>query len=144
MYQVHVFISHSWSYSGHYDKLAEWIFGQNWYVDNVPLRFCDYSVPRTNPILNASNDRQLREAIYAQIGRSHVVVAPTGMYASHSKWIQKELEGAAAYGKPVLAVNPWAAERKSAVVGQAAQQTVGWNCQPVINGIWRLYNAGRT
>jgi len=23
--QIHIFISHSWSYSGHYDTLSDWI-----------------------------------------------------------------------------------------------------------------------
>ena len=97
-------------------------------------------MPKGNPINNAANDKQLREAIYAQMARSHVIVIPTGMYANYSRWIQKELEGAASYTKPVLAVNPWAQVRKSSVVSTAADKTVGWNSQTVVNGIWELYN----
>jgi hypothetical protein len=37
--------------------------------------------------LNTTNDRELRAALYAQIGRSHVIVIPMGMYAHYSKWI---------------------------------------------------------
>jgi hypothetical protein len=102
-HQIHVFISHSWSYSGHYEKLAEWIFKGGWRVGRASLDFRDYSVPREDPIHNANNDRQLREAIYDKIGRSHVIVIPTGMYAEHSKWIQKEIDGAKFYRKPILA-----------------------------------------
>ena len=29
-YQIHVFISHSWAYSGHYDTLEDWIFKRRW------------------------------------------------------------------------------------------------------------------
>src|SRR5437867_7077376 len=90
--QIHIFISHSWSYSGHYATLADWIFTQQWRVGQASLDMRNYSVPRSDPIHNATNDRQLRDAIYAQIARSHVIVIPTGMYAHYSKWIQKEIE----------------------------------------------------
>src|SRR5690349_11544129 len=56
---------------------------------------------------NASNDRAVRAAIFDKISRSHIVIIPTGMYVNYSKWIQKEIEGAQGYGKPILAVNPW-------------------------------------
>lgn len=142
LHQIHVFISHSWKYSGHYDTLAGWIFGLSWRVGQASLYLHDYSVPRTNPILNASNDRQLRDAIYNQIKRTHVLVIPTGLYATHSKWIGKEIDGAAAYGKPILAVDPRGALRTSSVVGNAAAITVGWNSRSVVNGIWELYYRG--
>jgi len=29
-HQIHVFISHSWAYSEHYDTLAEWVFTNSW------------------------------------------------------------------------------------------------------------------
>lgn len=137
--QIHVFISHSWAYSGHYDKLAEWIFGESWRVGQASLRLCNYSVPRTDPIVGARTDAQLRAAIYDQISRSHVIVIPTGMYATHSKWIGKEIDGASIYGKPILAVNPWAQIRTSSVVSSAATETVGWSSRSVVTGIWNLY-----
>jgi hypothetical protein len=137
--QIHVFISHAWSYSNHYDTLADWIFNNKWSVGQASLDFRDYSVPKNDPIHNMKNDTQLRQALYNQISRSHVIVIPTGMYANYSKWIQKEIDGSVAYGKPILAVNPWGAERTSSVVSQAAQKTVGWNKETVVNGIWELY-----
>ncbi len=30
--QIHVFISHSWAYSNHYDTLSKWIFNKRWSV----------------------------------------------------------------------------------------------------------------
>lgn len=137
--QIHVFISHSWSYSQHYETLARWIFDERWSVGQASLSFHDYSVPKTDPIVNAKNDMQLRAAIYTQISRSHVIIIPTGMYANYSKWIAKEIDGAATYGKPILGVNPWGQIRASSVVAGAATKLVGWNKQSVIGGIWDLY-----
>lgn len=137
-YQVRVFISHSWSYSGHYEKLESWIFERSWYVDGVPLSFVNQSVPRDNPIHFAANDRELKWAIDQRIILSDVIVCPTGMYSDYSKWIGKELMSAREYRKPLLAVNPWAQERKSTVVRDAAMEVVGWTSQSVAGGIWRL------
>ena len=138
-YQIHVFISHSWSYSGHYDTLADWIFEQNWSSGQASLVFHDYSVPKNDPIHDAPSDRALQNAIFNQISRSHVVVIPLGMYANYSKWIKKEIAGANSYAKPILGVDPWGQQRSSSVVANAAKETVGWNSKSVVDGIWRLY-----
>ena len=140
-HQIHIFISHSWTYSDHYNTLASWIFDQNWSVGQASLDLRDFSVPRDDPIHNASTERQLREAIFRQIVRSHVVVIPTGMYANYSKWIRKEIDGANQWAKPILAVNPWGQLRTSSIVSAAATETVGWNSKSVIAGIWSLYRA---
>lgn len=137
--QIHVFISHSWAYSDHYDRLSEWIF-KDWRLGQASLVFCDFSVPKNDPIQNANNDLQLKKAIYDKIYRSHVVIIPTGMYAHHSKWIKKEIEGANEFRKPILAVNPHGQERRDGVVLDNADEFVGWNEQPLINAIWKLYN----
>lgn len=137
-YSVRVFISHSWSYSGHYDKLSEWIFDKSWNVDGIPLKFENYSVPRDNPIHFAANDRELKWAIDQRIILSDVVICPTGMYSDYSNWIGKELASSRDYRRPLLAVNPWAQERKSTVVRDFASEVVGWTAQSVVGGIWRL------
>ncbi len=141
-HKIHVFISHAWAYSNHYDTLASWIFKENWSAGQASLNFYDFSVPKNDPIHNAVNDSQLKNAIYNKISRSHVIVIPSGMYASYSKWIKKEIEGSNYYGKPILAVNPHGQERKPGIVLDNSNEAVGWNKKPVINGIWSLYQEG--
>jgi hypothetical protein len=141
--QIHVFISHSWQYSDHYNTLADWIFNGNWRSGQASLDFRDYSVPRNDPIHNAPSAEQLAAAIYKQIALCHVVVIPTGMYATYSKLIQKEIDGAKLKRKPILAVNPWGQERKSSVVSSNAEETVGWNKQSLVGKIWDLYKRGQ-
>ncbi len=137
--QIHVFISHAWAYSGHYDTLSSWIFKERWSVGQASLDFRNYSVPKDDPIHNARNDSQLRNALFNQISRSHIIVIPTGMYANYSKWIQNEIDGAKGYKKPILAVNPWGSIKNSSIVSNAAIRTVGWNKESVVKGIWDLY-----
>lgn len=137
--QIHVFISHAWAHSGHYDTLASWIFGENWSVGQASLDLRNFSIPKDDPIHNVTSTLQLKNAIHNQIARSHVIVIPTGMYAAYSNWIQKEIEGSKQYAKPILAVNPWGQQKNAEVVTSNADQSVGWAKQSVINGIWNLY-----
>lgn len=137
--QIHVFISHAWKHSGHYETLADWIFNINWTIGQSSLDFRNYSVPKDNPIHDA-NDEQLKAAILKQIAMSHVIVIPTGMYVNYSNWIQKEIDGSVNYKKPILAVNPWGQQRSSCIALNSASSLVGWNKKSVVNEIWKLYN----
>lgn len=137
---MNIFISHSWAYSNHYERLSEWIFGKQWSINGQRVQFFNTSVPRDNPIHFAPSDAALQRAIYERIIGSHVVVIPTGMYANYSKWIKKEIDGAKLYGRPIIAVDPWAQKRASSVVAAAADASVGWNKQSVMDAIWQLGN----
>lgn len=141
-HQVHVFISHAWAHSGHYVTIAGWIFGQPWSTGQASVSFRNYSVPRDDRIHDAPNTAALQAAIFRQIAMSHVLVIPTGMYAAYSKWIQREIDGAKGYGKPIVAVHPWAQERRASVVARAADATVGWNREPLLRAIWDLHFRG--
>ena len=135
---MNVFISHSWSYSEHYDRLSEWLFRTMWTVGRRAIQFRDTSVPKDNPIQYAPNAADLEAAINERIVASDVLVIPTGMYASYSKWIGKEIAGAQIFQRPIVAVDLWGSQRSSSVVIQAADEVVGWNKNSVIAAVWRL------
>lgn len=140
-YSINVFISHAWNYSEVYNTLEQWIFKENWNVDGVPIYFKDYSIPKHNPIHHARTERELQDAIFNEISKSHVIVIPTGMYSTYSRWIQKEIDGAKGWTKPILAVNPRGQERISGVVADNADEHVGWTKKSVVDGIWNLYRS---
>ena len=133
-YNVPIFISHAWDYSDHYSKIAEWIFGTKWNVQGVPINFIDNLIPRHDPVHTNGTDHQLQTIINSRIAQSSVIVIPTGVYSSCSKWIQKEIDSSKAQGKPILAVNIWGSKKTSTVVAAAADEVVGWNRQPVLSG----------
>ena len=120
--------------------LSKLNFNERWSAGQATLDFRNYSVTKYDPIHNASNDVQLKNAILNQMGKCHVIVIPMGMYAACSKWIEKEIEGARLYGKPILAVVPRGRIRVPEVVSNNANLEVGWAKQSVIDGIWKLYN----
>lgn len=130
-----LFISHSWTYGDAYEKLVNMI-------DNRPyFSWKNYSVPQDDPIHDAPNQQILYEAIKRQISPSHVVIILAGVYATYSKWINKEIKIAKNEfytSKPILAIQPWGAEKTSKVVKDNADLIVGWNTESIIDGIRQL------
>lgn len=127
-----LFISHSWTYGDAYDRLTKML------SDRPYFRFSNYSVPKDDPIYNAPYDWQLYQAIMRQIRPCHVVIILAGVYATHSNWINKEIQIATRafqHKKPILAVAPWGVKRISQVVQKNADKIVRWSTESVVSGI---------
>ena len=131
----HIFISHSWAYSDAYDKFIK-------LLDKDPdFSYSDYSVPKNDPIHNAGTSKELYDAIKAQVSKASAVIIMAGVYSTYSKWINKEIEIAQtefSTPKPIIAVEPWASEKTSVKVKDAADKIVGWNSSSIINAIKEL------
>lgn len=127
-----LFISHSWSYSDQYDKLISLLNSDNSFY------YKNYSVPKDDPIHNASSEKELRSAIKNQILPTSCVVILAGLYANYSKWINIEIELAKEFGKNIIAVEYWGSEKTSTVVKDNADLIVRWNAASIINAIKQL------
>lgn len=123
-----LFISHSWAYSEYYDKIIS-------FLDTQGLIYYNHSVPKDDPIHTNGTDKQLKEAIEAKIKGTNCIIILAGMYSTHSKWINKEIELAKAMNKNIIAVQPWGAERTSKVVKDSADIIVGWNGKSIVDAI---------
>ena len=131
----HLFISHSWSYSNAYDGLI------NLLDKDKNFSYKNYSVPKDDPIHDAGTDKELYEAIKVQISKASVVIILAGVYATYSKWINKEIKIAKeefVSPKPIIAVEYWGSEKTSRVVKEAADKIVKWNSNSIINAIKEL------
>jgi len=128
----HLFISHSWTYGNQYNNLTELL------KDRPYFSYSDYSVPRNDPIHTNGTDKELREAIERKIKPCGVIIILAGVYSTYSKWINKEIEIAREYGKPILAIEPWGSEKTSSVVKQAANKIVKWNTESIVAAIREL------
>lgn len=124
-----IFISHSWSYSDNYDRIV------NLLRNHPTFSFRDYSVPKNDPIHNCPYEWQLRAAIENQIRPTSCVIILAGVYASYSKWIDKEIQIAKNLGKKIIAVEPWGAARTSQIVKDNADEIVGWNTNSIVKAI---------
>nr|WP_299422654.1 TIR domain-containing protein [uncultured Emticicia sp.] len=123
-----LFISHSWTYGDAYEKMIHFFNEQN-------LNYYDHSVPRHDPIHTNGTDIQLRAAIDAKIRGTSCIIILAGVYATYSKWIQKEIEIANYYKKPIIAVEPWASERTSQIVKNNAKIIVAWQSKSIVDAI---------
>ena len=124
-----LFISHSWAHSDNYDGLVN-LLNSNPYFD-----YKNYSVPKDDPIHNARNDHQLKEAIRNQMRHASCVLILAGVYSTYSKWINIEIELAKDLNKKIIAVEPHAAERISSVVKNAADVIASWRTDSIISAI---------
>lgn len=126
-----LFISHSWSYDKNYQTVTDLIRNQG-------LSFYDHSVPKSDPIHTNGTDKQLYDAIESRMKGTSCILILAGVYATYSKWINKEIEIAQLYGKSIIAIEPWGAERTSVVVKNAAHKIVKWQGKSIVDAIKEL------
>lgn len=124
-----LFISHSWTYSDAYEKLVGML------NNATNFSYKNYSVPKNDPIHNASNASQLKAAIRNQMQHASCVLIMAGVYSTYSKWINIEIELAREMGKTIIAIEPWGSQRTSLVVKQSADKVVGWNTSSIVSVI---------
>lgn len=129
--QINIFISHSWSYSKNYEALLG-------LLDKTGISYKNYSVPKDDPIHNAKNEKELYKAIENQIKPSSIVLILAGVYATYSKWINKEIEIAKNKNKKIIAIEYWGAEKTSTIVKENADRIVKWNSSSLKKAIEEL------
>lgn len=126
-----IFISHSWDQLDDLNGLRRLLNNRGYF--NVSFE----EFTPENPI-NSSNVEYMKRRIRERISNSHVVIGMAGVYASHSEWMQWELESARAMGKPILGVVPWGQLNVSQVVRNNATELVRWNTESIVEAIRRL------
>lgn len=127
--QYNLFISHSWTYSDAYEKLVNLLNGVSGFA------YRNYSVPKNDPIHNATYDYQLRAAIRNQMQHASCVLVLAGVYSTYSKWMKIELELAAEMGKKIIAIEPWGSEHTSTIVKSYADEIVKWQGSSIVKAI---------
>lgn len=124
-----LFISHSWAYGDAYEKLVK-------FFDEHPnFKWTNYSVPKHDPIHNAPTSTALYEAIKRQVAPVNCVVMLAGVYSTYSTWINNEIAIAKHFSKPLVAIQPWGAERTSQVVKNNADAIVNWRSSSIVEAI---------
>ena len=134
MKTYNLFISHSWSYSENYDRLISLLNSRTYFS------FRDYSVPKDDPVHDADNEDELREAITNHMRPCHVILIMAGVYSTYSKWIKEEIDIAKngfSSPKPIIAIKPWGNTNMSTVVTEAADEIVNWNTESIVAAIRR-------
>lgn len=131
----HLFISHSWTYSDAYKNLLTLLKKDKSFI------YTNYSIPKDDPVHTNGSDEVLYNAIKEQISHASVILILAGVYSSYSKWIDKEIKIAKRefyIPKPIIAIQPWGAEKTSKVVKDAADKIVGWNYKSIVDAVKQL------
>lgn len=128
----HLFISHSWKYSNAYESLITLLNKDHTFI------YKDYSVSRDQPLIIHNKkyyEEELKNKIRIQMKTCHVVLILAGVYATYSDSINMEIEIAKELNKPIIAVQPWGAEKTSVIVKNNAKAVAAWNSRSIIDAI---------
>lgn len=126
----YIFVSHPWTRTSEYDRLIT-------LLNRTPnFQWHNYSVPRSSP-LDTRTNRELEKALHDQIRPTHIILILSGMYVNHRQWIQKEIDIANYYKKPIVGIVPWGQTVTPQIVRNAAREMVGWNTNSIIEAIRR-------
>ena len=134
MKRYNLFISHSWQYSDQYNRLWNLLQARRYFA------FSEYSVPRDDPIHDATNDAKLQRAIRNRMSPSYVVLMIAGVYSGYSKWINIEIELAREgfrIPNPIIAIRPRGNKIISRKVREAAYEIAHWNTENIVRAIRR-------
>jgi len=127
-----LFISHAWRYDDDYQRLVRML------RDAPNFNMHNFSVPQHDPVIvpgsNVGRQRLIFE-LDQQIKPVHCVLVLGGMYAAYSDWIQKEIEIAQSYRKPIIGIYPWGQFNMPRVVQDASVDIVGWNTNSIVSSI---------
>lgn len=127
-----LFISHAWRHHEDYDRIVKML-------DSAPnFDWANYSVPRHDPLLDPNDpgdEEKLTDELKQQISPVHCVLVLSGIYVSYSDWIQKEIDIALNYGKPIIGIKPWGQEKVPKAVSDAALIIVGWQTDSIVEAI---------
>ena len=130
----HLFISHSWNHSKHYAGLT------NLLNQAQHFKYNNLSIPKDDPVHSGSN-QALSEAIRNQMQSCGIVLVLAGVYASYSKWIDKEIKIARSAWlspKPILGIAPFGNQRISKRVADLADKTAQWSTNSIVSAIQDL------
>lgn len=125
-----IFISHSWQYTDTLEALRVLINARGYFS-------ASYEESTKDSPINSGNEGYIKIRLAKKISDSDIVLAIAGIYASHSSWMQWELDKAIELGTPIVGVIPRGQERISTIVSSRSLIDVRWNTESIISAIRR-------
>lgn len=123
-----IFISHSWQYTNTLEALRDLINERSHFS-------ATYEESTKDKPINSEDESYVKTRLTQKIGNSNIVLALAGVYASHSSWMEWELDKAIELGIPIVGVIPSGQERISTIVSSRSITDVRWNTESIITAI---------
>ena len=123
-----LFISHSWDYDDKLQDLKNLINSRDYF----PAEYTQ--IERSCPI-NSDRAAVVKANITKRLEHSDVLLAIAGVFASHSDWMQWEMDKAKELGLKVIGIIPRGQERISQEVYKRSVIDVRWNADSIVDAI---------
>lgn len=123
-----VFISHSWDHVDDLKNLRNLLEKRGYF-------YVEFEEASPDEPINSENSAYIRRCLREKISNSDIVLGIAGMYASHSDWMEWELDTALEKKIPIVGVIPWGQERISKVVTDRSIENVRWNTESIVEAI---------
>lgn len=123
-----LFISHSWDHDDTLQSLKNLLNGRG-YFSAVYMQ-----VEKDCPI-NSEKAAVVKANITKRLQESDVLLAIAGVFASHSEWMQWEMNKAKELGLNVIGVIPRGQEHISKEVCNRSVKDVRWNADSIVEAI---------
>ena len=123
-----IFISHSWQHTDTLEALRNLLNARGYFSAN-------YEESTKDKPINSDDESYVKRQLAQKIGGSDVILALAGVYASHSSWMQWELDKAIELGIPVIGVIPRGQDRISTEVSSRSVVDINWNTESIVSAI---------
>ena len=123
-----VFISHSWDHVEDLKGLRNLLERRGYF--HVEFKEASPEEP-----INSEDSAYIRRRLKEKISNSDIVLGIAGVYASHSDWMEWELDTAIAEDVPIVGVIPRGQLYVSSVVSSRAEECVRWDTESIVNAI---------
>lgn len=123
-----VFISHSWDNTSDLTNLQSLLKERGYF--NIEFK----EVTKAEPI-DSVNAQYIKRTLKNKITDSDIVIGLAGMYASHSDWMDWELQTAVDNEIPIIGVIPRGNTRSSNTVTDRSKTDVKWNTESIVSAI---------
>lgn len=123
-----IFISHSWQYTDTLEALRNLINARGYFS-------ATYEESTRDKPINSDDESYVKRRLAQKISDSDIILALAGVYASHSSWMEWELDKAIELGTPIVGVIPRGQERISTVVSSRSVADVRWSTESIIAAI---------
>ena len=112
-----VFISHSWDHVDDLKRLRNLLKERGYF-------HVEFEEASPEERIKSENPAYIRRRLKEKISNSDIVLGIAGVYASHSDWMEWELDTAIAEEVPIVGIIPRGQEKVSSVVSSRAEECV--------------------
>lgn len=123
-----LFISHSWDHDDVLQDLKSLLNSRGYFP-------AEYTQIEKDCPINSERAAVIKANITKRLEQSDVVLAIAGIFASHSDWMQWEMDKAKELGLKVIGVIPRGQERISQEVYSRSVTDVRWNADSIVEAI---------